>query len=1022
MDKNVTEQELEEKKLAEVIVIAQHNLDKARDSIRQMDTDIAELYASLDMDDKEGLILWNDATIRSRQMKREFERFVKARKKPYFGRIDFVDPNVRTLESYYIGRVGIAKTTDQPVVIDWRAPIASIYYENHLGNCKYTVSSEGTFEVDLQKKRTYVVENDRLKEFFDSDVVANDDLLTSYLAKNKKAVLGEIIATIQKEQNLIIRRSPKTNMIVQGCAGSGKTTVAMHRISYILYNYEEDFRPEDFYIIGSNKILLNYITSVLPDLDVYGIKQMTMEELFVRLLYEDWDPIQYSIRKLDKTSEVMCCKGTAEWFFDLQEFCERYERKMIPRENVYLGDTQTLLVGQKLIDTYCRDNPNMSMQAKCLMLNEILFSKYENEVQAKKVYFTAAQRKSMERKYATYFGKDEWKGSIFELYQEFCLEQSKKGKVFCCEEDASFDVYDLAALAYLYKRIKEVDQIREASHVVIDEAQDFGMMAYYALHYCLFGCTYTIMGDTSQNIHFGYGLNDWEELRKLILTGTYDSFGVLKKSYRNTIEISDFATEILRHGNFPIYPVEPIVRHGEPVEITDCQTETELYRRTISTILNWKKKGYDTIAVVCRDEQQSRLVWERIQKDTDAQDGTKEEAVFGDGIMVLPVSYTKGLEFDAVLLFDPTEESYPCEDKYVKLLYVAATRALHECVVLHKGDLSALIGTKAPKDKHRMELSAETLTKAKEYERVTYTQKELQEQERIEGAKDMKERSYIGPRRLVVPKTDNAKYGMIKANQAKSVEMKSSGSNAGATKTQIAGRNLSPYAYGTMPMDSNALKPKGHSKEDFSIRWIKKEKKYIELVSSAGILRITPIDADVFRVCFKRGQLESIEQNAWKIEPKAGIKWTIKENRDMAEIYTEKMIVRVEKKNGAVRFLKKDKTFVLSEKLSEPRQMGVHENWIYFDWEKNEKLKSKGILKDDFSALTGKAAYISHGGKQLRMPLLVSGKGYELFFACESTVLCCAIPMYGPYVYCADMDQIDYYFAMGNNPDRLRNI
>lgn len=129
-------------------------------------------------------------------------------------------------------------------------------------------------------KRTYEIENDTLKDFYDSDVVANDELLTKYLAKNKKAVLGEIIATIQKEQNEIIRKSPKQNVIVQGSAGSGKTTVAMHRISYILYNYDKEFLPEDFYIIGSNRILLNYITSVLPDLDVYGIRQMTMEQIF----------------------------------------------------------------------------------------------------------------------------------------------------------------------------------------------------------------------------------------------------------------------------------------------------------------------------------------------------------------------------------------------------------------------------------------------------------------------------------------------------------------------------------------------------------------------------------------------------------------------------------------------------------------------------------------------------------------------------------------------------------------------
>lgn len=150
----------------------------------------------------------------------------------------------------------------------------------------------------------------------------------------------------------------------------------------------------------------------------------------------------------------------------------------------------------------------------------------------------------------------------------------------------SFDVYDLAALAYIYKRIKETDPVREASHVVIDEAQDFGMMSYRCLHYCLYGCTYTIMGDTSQNIHFEYGLNDWEELKKLILTGIFDAFGLLRKSYRNTVEISEYANEILRHGDFSIYPVEPIIRHGNPVQTVACPDENKLLADTVTTIKN----------------------------------------------------------------------------------------------------------------------------------------------------------------------------------------------------------------------------------------------------------------------------------------------------------------------------------------------------------------------------------------------------------------------------------------------------
>lgn len=182
------------------------------------------------------------------------------------------------------------------------------------------------------------------------------------------------------------------------------------------------------------------------------------------------------------------------------------------------------------------------------------------------------------------------------------MKQAQRGKTVS-QPQGEYDVYDLAALAYLYKRIKETDGIREASHVVIDEAQDFGMMAYGALYYCLRGCTYTIMGDVSQNIHFGYGLNDWEELKKLILTGTFDSFELLRKSYRNTVEISDFATEILRHGEFSIYPVEPIIRHGNEVIKKKCKdSEIGMTKELIEIVNEWQSKGHDTIAIICRDE------------------------------------------------------------------------------------------------------------------------------------------------------------------------------------------------------------------------------------------------------------------------------------------------------------------------------------------------------------------------------------------------------------------------------------
>ena len=1061
--------EEEEAQLAKVIGIAEQNLGQAKADIRLANEDLADLMETYDAKEAEGLALWNNATAKLNAYQHGMARLEKARKKPYFGRIDFQDPRLSFLESYYIGRVGISDEKAEPVVLDWRAPISSVYYENSTGPCSYTVSSEGTFSIDLKRKRTYEIENDHLKDFFDSDVVANDELLTKYLAKNKKAVLGEIIATIQQEQNLIIRRSPKTNLIVQGVAGSGKTTVAMHRISYILYNYEEDFRPEDFYIIGSNRILLNYITSVLPELDVYGIRQMTMEQLFIRLLYEDWDEEKYMVHTIDRADEKNSIKGGSGWFFDLENFCRTYEAEQIPREPLRLEKTGTLLLDAEYIDNYCREQSTLSMEGKMCMLNEILLAKFENEVSGKEVTFPAREKKALKRKYEKYFGDGKWKGSIFDLYSQFLEQQAEKGKAVEMPEN-SFDVYDLAALAYLYKRIKENDPVREASHVVIDEAQDFGMMAYQVLHYCLRDCTYTIMGDTSQNIHFSYGLNDWEELKKLILTGTYDAFGVLRKSYRNTVEISDFANEILRHGDFAIYPVEPVLRHGTTVQKEAFADEAALLAAGVQKIKAWQEQGYETIAVVCRDEAEAAATARKLKKYVPVVEENLETAEFGEGVMVLPVAYTKGLEFDAVLLLDPTEEKYPENDGQVKLLYVAATRALHELAVLYTGKLTGILAKKAPKGRHNQEFAMETLTKAKEYEKVSLTQKETREENRAIGIQEMDERNSHGPKRIVIkpeqipgrapgntsttgtavmPKSST---GMRKAAAetgkeiaAKTMQQRApegvsavfagaayrgkTGGKAPGSRPATAGiqsekaeqpehMNTSPYAFGAIP-ENELLRMKGHSKIKCAVKWAKKGKAAVEMASMYGILRITPITPEVIRISFVKGVTAKVQDTYWKPKADTLFPWSAKESKTAVLVETEKLRVMVEKKDGAVQFFTPDHKLVLSEKRDEPRMIDGGMTWTFFDWSGSEKLKAKGILSTEWLDLTAKARYVSFGGKQARMPLVVSNRGYGIAAAASRTALLCNVRTFGTYLHTAGDGQIDYYFILGKDRDEI---
>lgn len=1061
--------EEEEAQLEKVIGIAERNLEQAKADIRSANEDLADLMETYDAKEAEGLALWNNATAKLNAYQHGMARLEKARKKPYFGRIDFQDPRLSFLESYYIGRVGISDEKAEPVVLDWRAPISSVYYENSTGPCSYTVSSEGTFSIDLKRKRTYEIENDHLKDFFDSDVVANDELLTKYLAKNKKAVLGEIIATIQQEQNLIIRRSPKTNLIVQGVAGSGKTTVAMHRISYILYNYEEDFRPEDFYIIGSNRILLNYITSVLPELDVYGIRQMTMEQLFIRLLYEDWDEEKYMVHTIDRADEKNSIKGGSGWFFDLENFCRTYEAEQIPREPVRLEKTGTLLLDAEYIDNYCREQSTLSMEGKMCMLNEILLAKFGNEVSGKEVTFPAREKKALKRKYEKYFGDGKWRGSIFDLYLQFLEQQAEKGKAVEVPEN-SFDVYDLAALAYLYKRIKENDPVREASHVVIDEAQDFGMMAYQVLHYCLRDCTYTIMGDTSQNIHFSYGLNDWEELKKLILTGTYDAFGVLRKSYRNTVEISDFANEILRHGDFAIYPVEPVLRHGTTVQKEAFADEAALLAAGVQKIKAWQEQGYETIAVVCRDEAEAAATARKLKKYVPVVEEDLETAEFGEGVMVLPVAYTKGLEFDAVLLLDPTEEKYPENDGQVKLLYVAATRALHELAVLYTGKLTGILAKKAPKGRHNQEFAMETLTKAKEYEKVSLTQKEAREENRAIGIQEMDERNSHGPKRIVIkpeqipgrapgntsttgtavmPKSST---GMRKAAAetgkeiaAKTMQQRApegvsavfagaayrgkTGGKAPGSRPATAGiqsekaeqpehMNTSPYAFGAIP-ENELLRMKGHSRIKCAVKWAKKGKAAVEMASMYGILRITPITPEVIRISFVKGVTAKVQDTYWKPKADTSFPWSAKESKTAVLVETEKLRVMVEKKDGAVQFFTPDHKLVLSEKRDEPRMIDGGMTWTFFDWSGSEKLKAKGILSTEWLDLTAKARYVSFGGKQARMPLVVSNRGYGIAAAASRTALLCNVRTFGTYLHTAGDGQIDYYFILGKDRDEI---
>lgn len=1033
----------EEKRLKHTLEIAQRKVDANRQSVQALAEELHAMQEEFDENDKEAQTLWHNADARFKFVNQDLRRAEQARKKPYFGRIDFRDKKLKKDEVYYIGRSVIADNPAEPEVIDWRAPIASVYYDAALGDVSYSVKGEGKYNITLSRKRTYEIENDKLKDFYDSDVVANDELLTKYLARNKKAVLGEIIATIQQEQNEVIRKKPQHNMIVQGAAGSGKTTVAMHRISYILYNYEQEFAPEDFYIVGSNQVLLNYITGVLPELNVYGVSQMTMEQLFVRLLYEDWDK-SYQIKPVIK-GVTPAVKGTLAWFKELENFCLRYEYRAIPRDDVVIEKTGKVLLDRATIMRLLKETKNLSRADKISRLTDYLMARLENELSGKYYSYTQPEKQKLKHYYETYFGKREWKGSVAELYEKFVKEEQEKECPITMPE-GSYDVYDLAAMAYLYKRIKEDTVIREAGHVVIDEAQDFGMMVYASLKYCLSKCTYTIMGDVAQNISDRYGLNDWTELRKLMLPGEFDYFGILQKSYRNTVEISEFATDILYHGSFPVYPVEPIIRHGEPVTVKKCADFTEQVTQAEQTIQKWQSKGMDTIAVVCLDEAEAQEVTAALRGSVELNTGDAGKWEIGEGVMVLPLKYTKGLEFDAVLIFNASEEDYPVEDGYVKQLYVAATRALHELMVLYRWKLTGLIADPiSPEQKQRMRLAADAQRKpvksVQKPEEPERTREEIYRQRAQEAEKERLARERYGPKKIIVTGnsqeiTENSarkKTGQlvmpgskrtgqpVSSGQKETGKPVASGTATTGKKPPISakvyetgranGRQELRMAenngeYGDMP-DAKTLMPAGHSRIDCAVRMVMKGKGCVDLLSSYGTLRITPLAADLFRICFAKGQCREFPKAA--VMAVGDLKYIVRENPSMVEIMTGSAQIRVDKKTGALTFLNAQGKILLTERNREPRQLGEKKNWSFFAWKKEEVLMAGGIGAPNTLKIGNSAVYVSYGREDDRYPGLASSQGYEMIFSAGSRVLCCNIAMYGTYISMEETEIIDYY-------------
>lgn len=667
--------------------VIRENIQSYEKKVQQGKQETEDLYAAVAAGDVE---LYNQLIVSKDMLFRNENALRKNRAaldKPYFGRVDYREAESGRKETLYIGKNGVTRNRTDVWVVDWRAPVSTIYYENELGAGSYYVPEVGEITVDLTLKRTFDVNGGELLGYYDNDAVATDELLVKYLSQNKDVVLGDIISTIQKEQNEIIRESPYCDVIVQGVAGSGKTTVAMHRISYILYNYEKKFIPSEFCIIGGNDMLLHYITSGLPELDVHDVEQKRMDLFFRDLLEKEQKKELAKIfsKKQDSRREIVpipvqdAYKSRIEFVLALERALEEQKARLIPAEDIRDEKIGVILSGKSIADTL-RENLGYSILQLQKLLNEriqkrIAFLMTEEE--------SAEKKKAVKAQYKGYFKLEKAQTDILKIYGEFLESYAKEhgDTSGVLPEKGHFHVYDLAALVLIWKRVTAKTLTDEYSQIIIDEAQDFGTAVYYVLKQVLSGCYFTIMGDVSQNINYETGMNSWDEVKESVFAGERESFHILSKSYRNTIEISEYAGKILEKASFGAYKITPVIRHGREVEFHPAKGRMPAIIKEL--LADIKGRGYDTIAIICRDETQAECVRAWLGQ-------TEEETDFEKGVMVLPIHLTKGLEFDAVILMDPSAQAYKETEGDAKLLYVAVTRALHELHIVYEEALSGL--------------------------------------------------------------------------------------------------------------------------------------------------------------------------------------------------------------------------------------------------------------------------------------------------------------------------------------------
>lgn len=710
----------EESRLRRTLTIVKEQLQQAKENAERTKSEIAETkreayenatHGVLDLNNPEDFeniaefSQYSNAVNNSIAAYEEEERRVRLLenmiKSPYFARIDFRFDDEEKAEEIYIGRSSLKKEGSQEIVVyDWRSPIAGVFYRFMTGTAYYEAPC-GRITGEVCLKRQYEIKNGILEYFFDTDVQIVDEFLRQLLSQNTTSKMKAIVETIQKEQDLAIRDMENDLLMVQGVAGSGKTSIALHRAAYLMYQgLQTRLSADHIMIISPNSVFEQYISDVLPELGEEQIASAVFGELLSEILKEkriqprnEWmeQLMSYSPDKEIRRRSIEW--KTSDCFLEvLNRFLQDVPQRWIAFEDVrYNGQ---LVVSRNILKDKVTGRAETPLGEKLEQLEPFVIEE---------IFGTGKRRGDWEEKNRVRQEIQKWnRPDAVELYRRLFQDKDYFNSLYREDEskenieeiweytrknlESDLLYYDDAiAAAYLYLKIYGINKYRNIRHVVIDEAQD-----YYPLQYELFrmlfpNAKFTVLGDMNQTIAKREDISLYERIKNR-LNKKKSSLLVLDKSFRCTNEILKFSLRFIEHSP----QIKSFNRNGDIPEIFVADSLKSLTARIAEEVKLCRERGFRSIGLLCKHEENADRLWKAMKPVMNVpliSGGWNSEL---NGAFIIPVYMAKGLEFDAVVICDADSRNYHDQNDK-NLLYVACTRALHRLCLFGEKELSPLI-------------------------------------------------------------------------------------------------------------------------------------------------------------------------------------------------------------------------------------------------------------------------------------------------------------------------------------------